>query len=217
MDYKTYIFDFDFTLADAATGIVESINYALGKLGLPPESSGDIKKTVGMTLKETFFKLTHISDKEKADLFVSHFKDMADKVMAASTVLFGDTIESLSTLKRNNRNTAVVTSKFRYRIEEVLNNYGIPELIGYIVGFEDVASAKPSPEGLLKAAGYFGGDKKSVLYIGDSLIDANTAKNAKIDFAAVTTGTTAREEFLDLPHVCIADNLTGLLNWVGEL
>lgn len=208
--YKTYIFDFDFTLVDATTGIVESINYALNHVGLNSESNENIRKTVGMTLKNTFFELTGVSDEQTTECFVSNFKYMADKVMADNTVLFADTIEVLSGLKKSKYNTAIVTSKFHYRIDEVLKNYNITEMIDYIVGFEDVVEAKPSPEGLLKAIEYFGNDKQTVLYIGDSLIDANTALNAKIDFAAVLTGTTLRQEFIPLPHICIVDNLTEL-------
>ena len=44
MEYKTYIFDFDYTLADATIGIVESINYALNIMGLDKESCERIKK-----------------------------------------------------------------------------------------------------------------------------------------------------------------------------
>jgi phosphoglycolate phosphatase len=140
---------------------------------------------------------------------------MADKVMTDNTVLFNDTIEVLSQLKKKRCGTAIVTSKFHYRIDEVLNKYGISELIDCIVGYEDVDTAKPAPQGLLSAVAHFGSDKQSVLYIGDSLIDANTALNAEIDFAAVITGTTSAEEFFDLPCICIVSDLTALMEYIG--
>ena len=67
---------------------------------------------------------------------------------------------------------------------------------------------------MLKAIDHFGNDKCSVLYVGDSLIDANTAANASVDFAAVLTGTTRKEEFLMLPHIYIANNLTELIQYI---
>jgi phosphoglycolate phosphatase len=194
---------------------VESVNYALNRLDLKSKNRNDIRKTVGMTLKDTFFKLTGITDRQLSEKFASYFKIMADKVMADNTVLFNDTIEILSQIKKNGCGTAIVTSKFHYRIDEVLNNYGISELIDCIVGCEDVDTAKPAPQGLLKATSYFGSDKRSVLYIGDNLIDANTAANAEIDFAAVITGTTSAREFLQLPYVCIANDLTALMEYIG--
>jgi len=205
--YKTYIFDFDYTLADATTGIVESVNYALNMLGLKSESCESIRKTVGMKLHDTFFTLTGISDEKEAEAFFSHFMHKADEVMTNNTFLFNDTIPTLTRLKQSGCNIAIVTTKFRYRINEVLIKHDITELIDYIVGYEDVNDVKPSPEGLLKAIKHFNNDKKSVLFIGDNLIDAQTAYNANVDFIAVITGTTLANDFLALPHIFIAKNL----------
>ena len=217
MRYTTIIFDFDFTLADATPGIVGSVNYALGQLGLESQKPDDIRKTVGMTLTNTFFELTGIPDRQAAERFAAHFKDMADQIMTGYTVLFADAIKVLSQLKQDHINTAIVTSKLHYRIVEVLEKYAIANLLDCVVGFEDVAEAKPSPEGLLKVIAHFGCPTRDVLYVGDSLIDAQTAANVPVDFAAVTTGTTATEEFLSLPHVCIADSLTQLLETIDSL
>jgi len=214
LKYKTYIFDFDYTLADAIVGIIESINYSLNLMGLNSESSERIRKTVGMKLHDTFFTLTGNSDKQAAETFFSHFMKKADEVMTDSTVLFDDTIPVLSRLKQNGLNTAIVTTKYRYRIEEVLSKYNITGLIDFIIGYEDVTNVKPSPEGLLKTIAYFNTDKQSILYIGDNTIDANAAANAQIDFAAVLTGTTSAQEFLPLPHICIVNNLTELIDLV---
>ena len=215
MKYNTFIFDFDFTLVDATAGIMESFNYALNQVGFASESCEKIRKTVGMTLTNAFFQLTAVSDEQKTELFISSFKYMADKVMADNTVLFDDSLNVLSRLKKSGFNTAIVTNKLHYRIDEVLNNYGIVELIDYIVGFEDVLNPKPSPEGLLKAIEHFGNAKQSALYIGDSLIDANTAANAGVDFAAVTTGTTTKQELLTFQHICIANNLTAVMDSIN--
>jgi phosphoglycolate phosphatase len=48
------------------------------------------------------------------------------------------------------------------------------------------------------------------------LIDANTAVNAEVDFAAVLTGTTAAEDFIALPNVCIAGSLTEILRTISK-
>ena len=214
MRYSVYVFDFDYTLADATPGIVESINYALDQLGLGAGTRDEIRRTVGMTLQETFRVLTGIADNRLTDSFTAHFKDMADKVMADNTVLFDDTTKVLAELKQMNYNTAIVTSKFHYRINEVLFKYGISELIDYIVGFEDVTEAKPSPEGLLNVIRHFGIDKEEILYVGDNLIDADAAAKAGVDFAAVTTGTTTYHEFAEFPYVCVATSLSELFEYV---
>jgi len=217
MKYTTYIFDFDFTLADASTGIIKCANYALSKLGFQERSQDEIRKTVGMTLQDMFSTLTGVQDKHLADLFFSHFINMADDVITDSTLLFDDTIDVLQRIKKDGCKTAIVSTKVRYRIEEALEKYDISGLVDYTVGLEDVDTTKPSPEGLQKAIEYLGTTSSSVLYIGDSLIDANTANNAGVDFGAVLTGTTTMSEFQQLPHVYIAKNLTELMEYVETI
>lgn len=60
---KAIIFDFDYTLGDSTQGIALSINYALGQLGYKPREIADIKRTVGLSLRETYCALT-AKDKE---------------------------------------------------------------------------------------------------------------------------------------------------------
>ena len=208
MKYSTYIFDFDYTLADATNGIVESVNYALNMMGLNSESVEDIRKTIGMKLHDTFRTLTGIPDEQAAEKFFSFFMDKADEVMTNNTVLFNDTIPALVRLKQCGYNIAIVTTKYKYRIDEVLEKYDIAKVVDYIVGYGEVSEVKPSPEGLFMTIKHFGIDNKSALFIGDSLIDAHAADNANIDFIAVVTGTTPAHDFLDLPHIFIARNLT---------
>jgi len=45
------------------------------------------------------------------------------------------------------------------------------------------------------------------------MIDAQTAANAGVDFAAVVTGTTTTQNFLALPHVMIARNLSEVIEY----
>jgi len=211
LKYNTFIFDFDYTLADSTVGIVECVNYALAAMGLEPKDRECIRKTIGMTLGNMLFSLTGVSDEHSSKRFFNLFLEKADEVMTDSTILFPDTVSVLSKLKQSGCKTGIVTTKVRYRVEEILAKFDIVSLIDYVVGLEDVTAPKPSPEGLLKAASHFGVDKASVLFIGDSLIDANTANNSAIDFAAVLSGTTTEQDFKNLPHVLIAKNLTEIL------
>ena len=53
--------------------------------------------------------------------------------------------------------------------------------------------------------------KEETLYIGDSVVDAETAQAAGVDFAGVLHGMTTREELAAYPYVCIMDDLRRLL------
>ena len=54
MRYKNYLFDFDYTLADATNGIVESVNHDLSKMNFSLPSREEIRRTIGMSLIESF-------------------------------------------------------------------------------------------------------------------------------------------------------------------
>ena len=210
MRYFAVIFDFDYTLADATPGIAACANHALTCLGYPARDVETIRKTVGLTLEETFSALTGLSDRDSAKRFRECFTEKADLIMTDSTALLPDTVPFLERLKTCGVKTGIFTNKNHYRIDEALRKYAIAHLIDCIVGFEDVVAKKPLPEGLLKAIGRLGAEKSRVLYVGDSLTDAKAAHAAGVDFAAVTTGTTEAHEFEAYPHVAVAESLTRL-------
>jgi phosphoglycolate phosphatase len=212
LNYNTVIFDFDYTLADATYGIVSSFNHAFSRLEIPICDSESIKRTVGLSLDEAFVQLTGYNDKTLINSFRNFFREKADEVMSKNTVLFEDTVSTLQRLKYEGINTGIVTTKYHFRIDETLNFHGISDLVDVIVGGEDVKMPKPSPEGLLLAIDSLNAELNEVLYVGDSLIDAKTALAASVDFAAVTTGTTNENEFLQYPCVKILKSLSELFN-----
>jgi phosphoglycolate phosphatase len=214
MTYKAVIFDFDYTLADATVGIVECYNYAFAQLGLPLHSKNAICRTVGMTIANSFKHMNRTLSDETIDVLRAHFKQRADKVMLDCTKLFEHTKPLLQKLKANYIKTGVVSSKFRYRIEDVFKRDNIMQYIDKIIGIEDVEKPKPEPDGLLCVMGALGVDKKVVLYVGDSVIDGKTAQAAKVDFAAVLTGTTLKAEFVVIPYKVIVDNLSELAEFL---
>jgi len=209
-EYEAVIFDFDYTLADATEGIIGSFNYALEDSGYKIQNPGDIRKTVGMTLYDAFSLLTGIKDLRAADGFFKAFMSKADEIMTQNTSIYGDATPVLERLKDAGVKTGVVTNKMGYRVREVLEVNGIAHLIGCVVGYEDVEAHKPSPEGVRKAMELTGALPEETLYVGDSAVDAETASNAGIGFAGVTTGATSANELAAYPYVIIEENLAGI-------
>lgn len=54
---KAILFDFDYTLGDSTKGIISSVNFALNKLGYQKRDEETIRKTIGLSLRDTFFEL----------------------------------------------------------------------------------------------------------------------------------------------------------------
>ena len=99
---------------------------------------------------------------------------------------------------------------YKRQILELVGKVFPEGFFNIIVGGEDVKTPKPSPEGLNIAIERLQTDKATTLYIGDSTVDAETARNAGVDFAGVLHGMTTREELAVYPHVSIADTLEEL-------
>ena len=62
MNYTTYLFDFDYTLADSSRGIVTCFRNVLNRHGYTHPTDNDIKRTIGKTLEESFSILSGVTD-----------------------------------------------------------------------------------------------------------------------------------------------------------
>ena len=209
--YRTYLFDFDYTLADSSKGIVMCYRIVLERHGHTGISDEEIKRTIGKTLVESFSILSGVTDAGILETYRKEYVKEADKYMTANTRLFPETAEVLAKLKAQGAKIGIISTKYRYRIMELLS-HALPEgTIDLIVGGEDVQTPKPSPEGVFLALEKLQAEKTSTLYIGDSTVDAETARAAGTDFVGVLHGTTTREELAAYPHVDVMKDLTKLL------
>lgn len=208
LKYKAVLFDFDYTLGDSTDGIVMSVNYGLEKLGYPAAERESIRKTIGLTLINTYFQLIPDGSKEEAVCFDTYFKEKADHVMVENTVLLPHALDTLKGLKKAGIKVGIVTTKYRHRIEKILKKYEASDLVDIIIGSDSVKNAKPDPEGTIAAMKSLDVSPSQVLYVGDSLVDAGTAKNAGVDFACVLTGTTQEKEFASYPCVRVMKDLS---------
>lgn len=211
MSYTTYLFDFDYTLADSSRGIVTCFRNVLNQHGYTDVTDEAIKRTIGKTLEESFSILTGVTDADQLDGFRNEYRKEADTHMTINTVLFLETKSVLLALKDAGAFIGIISTKYRFRIKELLDQHFPGNFFNIIVGGEDVKAAKPSPEGLLFAIKELHVTKAETLYIGDSTVDAATAKAAGVSFAGVTHGVTTAEELSKYPHWKIMSSLEELL------
>ena len=128
--------------------------------------------------------------------------------MTVNTFFFPETVTVLKTLKSQGAQIGIISTKFRFRIREMVDQHFPKDFFDIIIGGEDVKQAKPDPQGIKKALRRLHRRKSETLYIGDSTVDAETAQAAKVDFVGVLNGMTTREELMVYPHRQILDNLS---------
>lgn len=208
MKYTTYLFDFDYTLADSSRGIVicfRNVQERHGHTGISDEA---IKRTIGKTLEDSFSILSGITTPETLAEYKKEYVKEADTYMTVNTFFFPETVTVLKTLKSQGAQIGIISTKFRFRIREMVDQHFPKDFFDIIIGGEDVKQAKPDPQGIKKALRRLHRRKSETLYIGDSTVDAETAQAAKVDFVGVLNGMTTREELMVYPHRQILDNLS---------
>jgi len=208
--FKTVLFDFDYTLADASAGAISCVNFALDALGLPAAAPDEIRRLIGVSLPGTFDRLAGPDHAALTHEFIRLFHEQADRVMVDSAIIFDTVPGTLTNLRQSGLTLGIVSTKFRFRIEAILRREKLLDMFEVIIGGEDVAEHKPSPEGLLKAMDRLDNSPVKTLYVGDSVTDARTAQAAGVSFAAVLTGVTPIENFTGYPA-------RGLLRDLSEL
>lgn len=207
-EYVYYLFDFDLTLADSSRGIVMCFTHVLQRHGYNDVTELQIKRTIGKTLEDSFAILTGITDPAQlADLKQEYTKE-ADIYMNDNTVLFPETVSVLTQLKEHGAKLAIISTKYRYRIQAVIDKYFPKDFIDVIIGGEDVKRPKPHPQGVKAALKKLKADFATALYVGDSTVDAETAWKAGVDFCGVLNGLTTYQELAAYPHRKILNDLT---------
>jgi len=204
------IFDFDLTLADSGAGATECANFALRSLGLAEAEAVTVRRTIGLSLSDSFRALTGIDDVRVADEFRRHFVQRADEVMASMTLLYPGVPAVLRGLRERGLRTGIVSTKFRYRIEEILRLNDADTLIDAIVGGEDVTDHKPHPSGILAMLSKLDVASSRAIYVGDHQVDVLAAKAAGVKFVGVLTGVTTRSGFAEVDAHDVFSSVTDL-------
>ncbi len=210
MRYKAICFDFDYTLADCTDSIVDGFRYGFAQLGYPEPGYEAVRLTVGLMLEDAFIQLSGETDPKIVAKFRPLFIEAAMERQRQETVLLPGGEDLLNALHGAGVRLGIVSSKRGDTISYVMNRLGLGDIMDCILGSEHVKSHKPNPEGILEAMDRLGVAPSETLFCGDTVIDAEAAQRAGVDFCAVLNGTTGEEAFLNFPHIAICEDLLQL-------
>ena len=105
MNYKTYLFDFDYTLADSSRGIVKCFRIVLTRHQYLTVTDEAIKRTIGKTLEESFSILTGITNPAQLEAFRQEYRLEADVHMKDPSfsrhIVYTERIEETGCPRRN--------------------------------------------------------------------------------------------------------------------
>jgi phosphoglycolate phosphatase len=205
------IFDLDGTLIDSYEAIYLGFHHAYTEMGLPALSYGQVKKVVGLGLNHTFRELL---GEERVPRALFLFRKKYEEVFRENTRLLPDVREVLKALHGRGIRLAVATNKLGRFSREILEHFGMEKLFTVIVGDGDVPQNKPNPDMLRLAMEKMGVEKERTIFVGDSVIDIQTGKNAGVRVFAVPTGNTDRRALENARPEVMLDRLPDLLSFL---
>lgn len=188
--YNTYIFDLDGTLLDTLGDLSASVNYAMRACDLPEHSVDDVRRFVGNGVRLLMERAvpggaTNPLFGKALDSFRSHYLQHS----LDTTRPYDGIPEMLAELKAQGCLTAVVSNKFCTATENLCRHF-FQETIGVAIGENEAAGMrkKPAPDTVLEALRRLGADKERAVYVGDSEVDVETARNAGLPCISVLWG-----------------------------
>ena len=205
------IFDLDGTLVDSYEAIYLSFKHTYENMGLKPLPFEVTKKAVGLGLSNTFRELLGEANVPRA-LFL--FRAKYDEIFRDHTFLLPDVREVLEALRGRGIQMAVATNKLGRFSRAIFEHFSLETFFATIVGDGDVSANKPAPEMIFYAIRKMGVRKEDTAFVGDSVIDIQTARNAGLPVFAVPTGNTAREDLEKARPTAMLDRLSDLLGYV---
>ena len=205
------IFDLDGTLIDSYQAIYLGFHYAYSKMGLPPLSYEQVERAVGRGLAHTFGELL---GEERVPQAIALFREKYEEVFRTHTRLLPDVREVLESLQGRGIQLAVATNKLGRFSRAIFEHFGLEKMFAVILGDGDVSQNKPDPEMLTLALHKMRVRKEETVFVGDSVIDIQTGKNAGIPVFAVPTGNTNREDLARAQPTVIMNRLLDLLSLV---
>lgn len=217
MSVRAVIFDFDLTLADSSAAIIECTRYALDQLDAAGPTPAQIGAVIGLPLPDMFRLLTGETVAARADAFARHFVARADEIMVPGTHIYPEVPPLLAALREQGLAVAIVSSKFRYRIDAILERNGLQSMVDVLIGGEDVQRHKPDPEGLVQALARLGLPAAAAIYVGDHAVDAQAAERAGVPFVGALSGMTSFDAWARAGKQAVATHIGELLGIVQQL
>ena len=196
------IFDLDGTLINTIDDLGQACNHALSACGFPTHKIEDYPRLVGNGINKLIERALPEEHRQEAIVLRlrEHFVPYYDAHNCDLTHPYDGIPELLQALKAAGHTLAVASNKYQAATEKIVAQL-FPDTFDVVLGERDGIARKPDPqivwdivERTAQSAYSLELRGKGILYIGDSLVDAETAKAANLPFIACTWGFCTTEQ-----------------------
>ena len=189
------LFDLDGTLTDPKVGIVNSILFALNKLGIRENYIDELDTFIGPPLRESFLKRYTLTN-DLADQAMLYYREYFSVKGIYENRIYPGVKELLETLCAHHYKLFVATSKPTVFAVEVLRHFKINSYFDEIIGSNLDNSRTDKTEIISYLVSAYGLQACDSIMIGDRKHDIIGAKNNSIKTIGVTYGYGSLEELL---------------------
>lgn len=200
--YSAVIFDLDGTLLNTLDDLATSVNHALAAHGYPTHTKDAVRGFVGNGMERLIQLATPTSISEEARFQVlASYKAHYAAHNRVKTGPYDGIREMLATLRQKGIQVAVVSNKNDENVKTLCQEcLGLSLAIGEKPG----VPRKPAPDSVFEAMAQMNATCENTLYVGDSPVDIQTARNAGLACLCVTWGFCDEAELLQSGAVKLA-------------
>ncbi len=188
MNYEAYIFDLDGTLLDTLDDLTDGVNHTLASYGMPIHTIAEICSYVGNGMEKLIERsIEGGHEHPQFDAILADFKSYYGKHCNEKTKPYPGILSLLQTLKEEGKKIAIVSNKGDFAVKELCEIY-FKDYVKVAIGESKEVRKKPAPDTVFTAMKELGVKKEDCVYIGDSEVDIQTARNAGIPCISVLWG-----------------------------
>ena len=183
MKYKAALFDMDGTVLDTLGDLSDSLNHTLKAHGMPEHTIDEARMMLGDGMNVLIHRAAPAgTPEEKIQEVLADYKAYYGSHSSIKTKVFDGIPELLEELRRRGVKTGVVSNKGDFAVQDLSKTY-FEGLMDASAGENEAAgiARKPAPDMCLNMLKLFGVTPSEAVYIGDTEVDIETAKNCGMD------------------------------------
>lgn len=199
MNKRLAIFDLDGTLLDTVADLANATNQALTQCGYPTHPTDAYYQFVGNGINKLFFRAlpeearTEENVMRIRSLFVPYYNEHN----ADDSRPYPGVSELLRTLQAQGVQVAVASNKYQQATAKLVGHFFPDIRFAAVYGQREGVAIKPDPAIVADILDDTGISRADTIYIGDSGVDMQTARNAEVESIGVSWGFRSVEELID--------------------
>ena len=203
--FQTVIFDLDGTVLNTLEDLASAGNWICRRKGWPEHTVEGYRQLVGTGMRNLLRLLDPMGDSDPGlDDALAEYMDYYGQHCLEKTAPYPGIPALLEELKSRGIKLAVYSNKGDRFCGEIVEHF-FPGVFDVIRGKVDGVPVKPDPAGLALVMNALGAETATTLYVGDSNVDMETAKNGNLVSCGVTWGFRGRQELEEAGAVHLAD------------